>query len=332
MKISFSKTMLAIAIGVVATFSACKNSPYPGYELDENNGMYSKFYTQNKTGVKPVEGDVVRLSLVVKTSTDSVLTDSKDPKFNRSGSTYFEFPLMKPEFKGSLEEALTSMFVGDSASFLISVDSMYKSKDVPPFLKKGTVLKFEVALQKITPKAEADAIRNKKMEEQKAMMEMSKNEEPKNLAKYLEDKKINVKPTASGLYYIETKKGNGKKPKVGELVSVNYTGRMLDGSVFDTSDEAIAKASNLYDERNPYKPYQFPLGQNKVIPGWDEGLMLMSAGSKGVLIIPSTLAYGAQGGGPIPPFSPLVFDVELVDISAAPPASEHKIIQGQKVN
>ncbi|MCX6297012.1 MAG: FKBP-type peptidyl-prolyl cis-trans isomerase [Bacteroidetes bacterium] len=332
MKISFSKAMLTIAAGVVVTFSACKNSPYPGYDLDESNGMYSKFYTQNKTGVKPVEGDVVRISLVVKTATDSVLTDSKDPKFNRSGSTYFEFPLMKPEFKGSLEEALTKMFVGDSASFLISVDSMYKSKEVPPFLKKGTVLKFEVGLQKITPKAEADAIRNKKMEEQKAMMEMRKNEEPKILAKYLADNKINAKATATGLYYIETKKGNGKKPKVGELVTVNYTGRLLDGTIFDTSDEKVAKASNLFDERNPYKPYQFPLGQNKVIPGWEEGLMLMSVGSKGQLIVPSSLAYGAQGGGPIPPFSPLVFDVELMDVSTAPPVSGPKVIQGQKVN
>ena len=93
---------------------------------------------------------------------------------------------------------------------------------------------------------------------------------------------------------------------------------MLDGSVFDTSNEAVAKQAGVFDERRPYEPIEFALGQGQVIPGWDEGISLMSAGSKGKLIIPSIIGYGEQGAGPIPPYSPLVFDVELVSFTPAP--------------
>ncbi len=319
MKISFTKAMIATAAVVVVTFSACKNSPYPGYDSTET-GLHYQFFTQNESAVKPVEGDVVRLVMSYKNSKDSVLFDSKVG--NPSGANFIEFPIQKSTFKGSFEEALSMMGVGDSASFIISADSVYlttfKAPTLPPYIEKGSMLTFNVKLEKVTTKAEAQAEQTKKMEEQKVMMEMRKNEESKIFAKYLEDNKITAKPTASGLYYVESKKGNGKKPAAGNIVKVNYTGRLLDGTIFDTSDEATAKTAGTYDANRPYEPLEFPVGQGQVIPGWDEGILLMSTGSKGQLIIPSTIAYGAQGGGPIPPYSPLVFDVELVSFSTAP--------------
>src|SRR3954466_10667942 len=120
MKISFTQKTCLIAMGAVLAFSACKNSPYPGYEMSEN-GLYSKFYTQDEKGVKPKEGDVVRIIMSWKNSKDSVLFDSK--KGNPNGTNYIEFPLQKSTFKGSFEDALYSMSVGDSASFIISADS-----------------------------------------------------------------------------------------------------------------------------------------------------------------------------------------------------------------
>ena len=319
MKISFTKAMIATAAAVVVTFSACKNSPYPGYDSNEN-GLYYQFYTQNENAVKPQEGDVVRLVMSYKNSKDSVLFDSKVG--NPSGSNFIEFPVQKSSFKGSFEEALSMMGVGDSAAFKISADSVYlttfKAPSLPPYIEKGSMLTFEVKLEKVTTKAEAQAEQNKKMEEQKVMMEMRKNEESKIFAKYIEDNKVTVAPTASGLYYIESKKGNGKKPAAGNIVKVNYVGKLLDGTIFDTSDEAVAKAANIFQEGRKYEPLEFPVGQGQVIPGWDEGILLMSTGSKGKLLIPSAIAYGAQGGGPIPPYSPLVFEVELVSFSNAP--------------
>ncbi len=118
---------------------------------------------------------------------------------------------------------------------------------------------------------------------------------------YLIDNNITTEPQASGLYYIETLEGTGNAPTNGQQVAVHYTGKLLDGSVFDSS---IGKL-----------PFTFPLGYGYVIAGWDEGIALMKKGGKATLIIPSSLGYGSSGSGStIPPYSNLVFDVELVDI------------------
>lgn len=317
MKISrLSKSMTALC-SVALLFSACTNSPYPGYDLSEE-GFYAKFYTHDEKGVKPQEGDMVKVMMAYRNSKDSVLFDSKVK--NPNGTTFIEFPLGKSTFKGSFEDALKSMSVGDSASFIINADSVYTKtfmqKEVPSYIEKGSMLTFEVKLEKVTAKEEVQKERQKKMEEQQVMMELRKNEEPKTLAKFLEDNKINAKPTASGLYFVEKTKGKGPKPVKGDKVKVNYTGRLLDGTVFDTSDEATAKASGVYDERRPYEPIEFVLGQGQVISGWDEGIGMMQAGTKAQLILPSAIAYGAQGGGPIPPYSTLTFDVELVSFTS----------------
>ncbi len=329
MKITFAKSMLAVAVGVALTFASCSNSPYPDYDVTEN-GLYYQFFKQDENAVKPQEGDIVRLVMSYKNSVDSVLFDSRVG--NPSGTNYIEFPLQKSTFKGSFEEALAMMGLGDSASFIISADSVYlttfKAPSLPPYIEKGSMLTFEAKLEKIITKTEAEAERNKQMQEQQAMMQKMQAEEGATFAKYLADNKITAKPTESGLYYIESKKGNGKKPKAGEMVKVNYTGRLLNGTIFDTSDEATAKTAGTYHKERKYEPYEFAVGVGGVIPGWDEGIMMMSVGSKGQLIIPSAIAYGAQGGGPIPPFSPLVFDVELVAVSPAPaqPATGEKTV------
>ena len=119
----------------------------------------------------------------------------------------------------------------------------------------------------------------------------------------LEEQTINMEKTSSGLYYIINKQGNNKKPKKGDIVSVHYKGMLLDGTVFDSSYE-----------RN--QPIEFPLGTGKVIPGWDEGIALISEGASAKFVIPSSLAYGNQGaGGVVPPNATLIFEVELIKIN-----------------
>ncbi len=115
--------------------------------------------------------------------------------------------------------------------------------------------------------------------------------------------------TESGLRYLEEIAGTGRAAAAGDKVTVHYTGMLDDGTVFDSS----------YDRG---QPFQFVLGRGLVIPGWDEGIDLMATGGKARLIIPSELAYGAQGaGGVIPPNATLTFDVELVDVQDGPPGS-----------
>jgi len=121
-------------------------------------------------------------------------------------------------------------------------------------------------------------------------------------SKFLEEnkKKEGVKETASGLQYLVEKEGTGAQPSATDEVTVHYTGRLLDGTVFDSS---VSRG----------EPATFPL--NRVIPGWTEGLQLMKEGGKSVFFIPSDLAYGAQGvPNAIPPHSTLIFEVELIKV------------------
>ncbi|MBA2583047.1 MAG: FKBP-type peptidyl-prolyl cis-trans isomerase [Bacteroidetes bacterium] len=120
--------------------------------------------------------------------------------------------------------------------------------------------------------------------------------------KFLEEnkKRKGVFETASGLQYEIIVKSDGPKPTIVDSVLVHYQGMLLDGSVFDSS----------YERGEPMK---FPV--SSVIPGMQEALLLMSKGSKWKLYIPSKLAYGSEGaGGVIEPFSPLIFEIELLEI------------------
>ncbi|RNI26210.1 FKBP-type peptidyl-prolyl cis-trans isomerase [Rufibacter latericius] len=122
------------------------------------------------------------------------------------------------------------------------------------------------------------------------------------IQKYLTDNNItDYTKTASGLYYVKKEAGTGDKPVAGNLVEVNYVGKFIQGGQkFDSS----------YDRAQTFK---FVLGQKKVIAGWDEGVALMQKGEKALLLVPSRLAYGLYGSGGIPPNTPIMFDIHLIN-------------------
>lgn len=134
-----------------------------------------------------------------------------------------------------------------------------------------------------------------------ALQEETKKNNAEAGKKYLEEnaKAEGVKVTESGLQYLVVKEGEGIKPRAIDAVTVHYTGRLIDGTVFDSSVERG-------------EPATFAVGQ--VIPGWVEGLQLMSEGAAYRFVIPSELAYGAHGTGPIQPNSVLIFDVQLIKV------------------
>ncbi len=103
------------------------------------------------------------------------------------------------------------------------------------------------------------------------------------------------------LYMQEITVGNGKEAVDGKTVSVNYRGTFLDGKEFDSSYS-----------RN--KPFEFKLGSKNVIEGWEIGVKGMKVGGKRVLVVPPQMAYGEKGSGPIPPNTPLKFEIELLDV------------------
>lgn len=117
----------------------------------------------------------------------------------------------------------------------------------------------------------------------------------------------NIKKTNTGIRYLIEKPGTGKPPGPGDLVSVLYTGKLLDGTQFDA-------------KLDPAHPFVFRIRRYQVIEGWDEILQQMKVGEKRLVIIPGELAYGSRGRLPsIPPDATLVFDIQLLKIEREPP-------------
>jgi len=288
MKRTISKIMLAVlAVACVFSFNAC--SKYKGFKQDKETGIYYKFYVQNKDSVQAQTGDAVSLmyQLALK---DSILVPMMPIQ-----------ELIKESFyKGDVYDAIRMMHVGDSATFILDADTFFHYMGGEnPFDEKE--LYFTFKLTELMPKAEVDAMMQAQEEQYNAYMEQARAAEDSTMQEYIAKNKIKVAPTASGLYFISKKAGNGAQAVAGQRVFVHYTGKLLDGTKFDSS----------YDRG---EPIDFVLGSGQVIPGWDEGIAMMKVGEKAVLLIPSKLAYGERGNQVIPPCAPLVFDVELVKV------------------
>lgn len=120
---------------------------------------------------------------------------------------------------------------------------------------------------------------------------------------YVNDRGYSVEPDSLGLVFIPIKQGNGVFPKDNDLVAFHYVGYYLNGEIFDSS----------YDKS---RPLVVQLGENKLIKGLEYSLLKMDKGSKSKVIIPFYLAYDNMVNGPVPPYSNLVFELELIDIDA----------------
>lgn len=272
-----------------------------GYQKTPN-GLYYKFFTHGN-GAQPQVDELVDVGISIVVNDTTVILPESDNTLQ----------MMASQFPGDLFEGLSMMHIGDSASFLINIDSvfvkMFNQPALPEEFKSTDIMRFELRLDDIYPESEYAAHFGAKIKkETEARIETMKTDYPmetamaaQQLSDYLTNNKVNVKPTASGLYYVRTQEGNGEKPMVGQMVTVHYTGKLLDGTVFDSS---IDRGD----------PIVVPIGVGQVIPGWDEGIQLMSKGEKGVLYIPYYLAYGdREAGDIITPFSNLIFEVELID-------------------
>lgn len=282
--------LLTLILGVF--FTSCqnkKNNPYAGFEKTKS-GLYYKFYNQN-VGDTPQMMELLDLQLACYINDTSVIIPN-----NR-----MIMQMIEPLFAGDIYDAIKMMTIGDSASFIVRTDStfmtLFQLPALPAEFTANDIMRFDIKLNDFYPESEFAA---KQIEFMKKTYKDETETAEAELNNYLNENNYSPIQTNSGLYYMQTKAGNGEKPQVGTMVKVHYTGKLLDGTVFDSSVS-----------RN--EPLQFVLGVGQVIPGWDEGIQLMSKGEKGILFIPYYLAYGDRGAGTIPPFATLEFEVELVD-------------------
>jgi len=314
------KKGIIILFAATLGLAACNN-----YKKGEGDMLYKVFKSEGKEKIK--EGDFVKLNgiqvIETKSNGDSTLVNTYDqerPAF---------FPISKSMFKGDMVAALKLLGEGDSASFKLNLDSMAKYSGQPkPATAKDNYATFTVKIEKVLHKKanEADSTFEKEKRsffetEYKALIAKNKGAEDAKIKKYIADNNIKATTSASGLLYEIKTPGNADRAAIGDTVMVNYTGRFTnkksDGkdNVFDTSDAKVAKAAGVHSPMAQYGPRPIVMGQ--VVPGFNEGLALIGKGGKIIMVMPSKLAYGENGGGPINPFTPLVFEVELTDIKKA---------------
>ncbi len=331
-------------LGVLTSFiAAAQPTAAPTFNYKKlSSGLQYAFIVDKPTSPKPVEGDQININM--QSVCNNRILYSTAQAFKGKPATY---GVAKPAFKGDLIEAIALMTPGDSLVCLIDADVLFKNSKSkkPDFIKSGDKVQYFIKLVSIKPKEqvmkEQQAAFQKQMNEQLAKQkidaakQVAKDE--KNLKAYFAKNKLTPLKTASGLYYTIQEEGTGEKALAGDSVSMNYTGRLLDGTKFD---------SNRDTAFHHVQPLDFVLGRGAVIRGWDEGIALLKTGAKATFYIPSGLAYGAQArpgsaANPngIPAYSVLLFDVQLLKAThpvavAAPvaPAQQNAVEAPVKMN
>lgn len=298
--------LAALAVAATAMLAACGGANKDGFKTTDSGLMY-RFESQNKNGQQVQEGDVLVGEMTIVF--DSVT------QFDNTGHADRILQAVHT-FDGDLYEGLMLMHVGDKATFAIDADAMAKylqNGQMPKGYEQGKGMKiyYTISLQ--------DVVTSEELAQEQAnyiaeMQERQQNE-PQLIADYIKAQNITVKPTANGVYIVVKKKGNGPKVAAGKTVAMNYTGTLTDGTMFDSNVESDAKLGNIYDARRQYAPMEYIVGEQPLIPGWEEGVMGQPQGTILQLVIPSSMGYGSRGaGGVILPYSPLVFDIEIVSV------------------
>jgi FKBP-type peptidyl-prolyl cis-trans isomerase len=279
--------IFVMAVILTGMISCDEKIPWETHE----SGLQYRFIKRSELGSAVKKNDVLVLKMKYTTEQDSVLFDTKEI------AGPFKMQFTEPSHAGgSVEDAFSLMHVGDSIEFKVNAKNFYEKTrhtELPQGIAPVSDILFYVSLKGVQS---IDQIK----EERRALHSRNAEEEQKLLNNYLEITNVQVEPTMSGLYYIELKEGKGRQATPGKKVTVHYTGKFVDGKIFDSSFK-----------RN--EPFTFTLGAKEVIDGWEEGIAKMKVGGKARLIIPSMLAYADKGKGPVPPYSTLVFEIELLE-------------------
>ncbi|MEO7446528.1 MAG: FKBP-type peptidyl-prolyl cis-trans isomerase [Ferruginibacter sp.] len=319
-----SKNVYLIIFTILA-FSACKENSFK----KGSDGLEYKIISSG-SGPQVQYGNFLQMQIgqyYNNGTTDSLLSDS------RTTASLIE-PLDSVNTPKQYYDILKQLKKGDSLVIRILVDSAFKKspEQMPPFLKKGHYLTTTVKVLNIfTERAQADSARNAAMAE---MQERNKKLEAEQVGKdeklineYLQKNNVQAVKAPGGTYVQIIDPGTGANIDTTVVVKTNYTGRTLEGKAFD---------SNTDPAFNHVEPFMVNMTNDPslgsgVIKGWTDGLTMLKKGAKAKFFIPSSLGYGAQGaGGEIPPFTSLVFDIEVVDVLNKAQAQKEMQAQMQK--
>jgi FKBP-type peptidyl-prolyl cis-trans isomerase len=276
-----------LAILLMVGFALSCTSKYPGYDK-ASTGLYYKLYHVSKDTVKPRTGDWVSLDLRYNTKIKGKDTTLFNSKMQAGEPVRFQLP--PSDFKGDLYEGIRMLSVGDSASFIINADSLFiktfKMRQRPPMIDSNSVLYFYVHLVK------------------SVSAENMKQQEIESLKKYIDDNKISVQPTPSGIYILASEEGTGMKIDSGCQVTLQFKVSTIDGKQIFSS----------YDRPDPIK---FQYGKRFDTPGLEEAVGTLKKGGKAKVIVPSVMAFGETGrGNMVAPYSTLIYDVDIINVQS----------------
>lgn len=270
---------------------ACRHEEYPGFSRTES-GVYYQLTAIGETEAKALPGDYITVDLKYKTMADSVFFAGRR-----------RLQVEPSQFDGSVDECFTMLSAGDGATFILSADDFFGKTlqtSVPAFFGETRLLKVDISVLEI--QTEQDY--NREREAFLKWIEDFDEYEKVLVKQYVEQNKIDALPDTNGIYHIVLAQGKGTEARRGDTVVVHYEGRFLNGRFFDSTKK-----------RN--EPFTFILGQEyQVIEGMEDAIGMMCEGEKALFILPSGTAFGRSGSstGIIPPYTSLIYEVELLDI------------------
>jgi FKBP-type peptidyl-prolyl cis-trans isomerase len=269
--------------------SACNFfSKYEGYKRTMH-GIHYKLLSIGDDTQKAVPGDFITIDLAYKTINDSVFFMGRR-----------KFQLTAPEYNGSVDECFAMLAQGEKAEFIINAQNFFKQTlqtDLPKFINPDADIKIVAAMSEIQTIEQY----NKEKEAFLHWIEDFGEYEQVILKQFMQDNKLAIPSSKSGMYYLTLKQGAGPQVKNGDTVVIDYEGKFLNGKFFDSTIKR-------------HEAFSFVYGTEwQVVPGLEEAIGKMHEGEKALVILPSDLAFG-QGGsstGIVPPFTSLIFEVEL---------------------
>lgn len=320
------KKSLAILFVAALGLAACNT---------EKKGPGGLLYTIHKSGGKDKikEGDIIKINVIQKNERDSLLGSTYD---NEQAAV---FPVGKKNYPGDMSDAFELFGEGDSVTFKLNLDTMAArtGQPKPEQFKNDKYMVFTVKFEKVFKKGanEPDSVFHKKatdffQADFKADMEKRKTAEAGKIKQYIKENNLKVTTAPSGLEYVITAPGTGEKASNTDTVLVNYIGRFTKKNakgkyiLFDTNVEKAAKEGDHIQPGRKYEPTKMLL--TNVVPGFAEALKLVGKGGKITAVFPSKLGYGEEGGGPVAPYTPMVFEIEVLDIIKAKEAAPAQVV------
>lgn len=302
------KSILFLA--AAGLMASCQN-------FQKGEGGLEYRYVKEGSGEKAQAGDVLAFNLIVASDRDSILANTYEMGLPQAQPVPAD-SMLQNSYPGDPNSILKMLGEGDSAIFRINLDTMAARTGQPKPEFADKYIQFTFKVEKLFKKGSLtdSAIYAQVNSYFDGEIEKLKTSEETKISKYVEKNKLQPKKTASGLQYVIKEEGSGNTPATGDTVVLNYTGALAaTDKIFDTNNVDLAKKNNLHNPMRTYEPMKVAVGETPVIAGWTEGLKLLNKGTKATLIIPSTIGYGQQGSmGGIPPYAPLVFDLEILDI------------------